>query len=580
MKLSIRNLFLLFYLPAFLLAGSISGREVSNFNLFDMHDKDHELYRVKGKAVVLFFTGTGCPIARKSVATLKKLDQKYASQGVDFWIINSYADESLKDMRDEIRKLRIRGMTYLRDLNQSVALAYGVNRTAEVIAIDTFSWETFYQGALDDQFSEGAEKPKATELFLKNALDQFLAGEAVSKPSTRSRGCRIAFERVGGESGVPDYASQVVPILKDKCVNCHRDGGIGPWNMTSHRRVRNYSDMIEEVVLTRRMPPWDPHPDYGHFKSDAGLTREQSQTLLSWVKAGSPKGDGPDPLTEPLPALPDWRLGKPDVVMALPEVQHIKATGIEPYRHLVIENPFDEDVWIEGMDFKPGNPKVVHHAILYAKWPGAPRGDKKGVFFYGWAPGSSTLKYPKGVAKKLPANATLTMEMHYTTNGEPQTDLSEMSFYVADGPQPRNGETRSAIDQSLDIPPGLEDARHVATYNFKKNATIYGLFPHMHFRGKWMRYELMTPDGKKKTLLHVPKYDFQWQLSYYPEEPIRVPAGSWLMVTGSFDNSAANPANPDYKKRVFFGQQTWDEMFIGFFEAADDPEEPPLAMVK
>ena len=167
--------------------------------------------------------------------------------------------------------------------------------------------------------------------------------------------------------------------------------------------------------------------------------------------------------------------------------------------------------------------------------------------------------------------------MHYTTNGEPQTDLTEMAFYLADGPQKRKGETRQAINSNLDIPPGEADARHMATYAFKKPTTIYGLFPHMHFRGKWMRYELLTPDGKKETLLHVPRYDFQWQLSYYLKEPLHVPAGSWLVVTGSFDNSVGNPNNPDPTRRVVFGEQSWDEMFIGFFEAADDPD-PELAL--
>ncbi|MBK1875917.1 redoxin domain-containing protein [Pelagicoccus mobilis] len=566
----------LLVVAACLLLASVNAREVPNFNLVDIHDRNHELYRAKGKAVVLFFTGTGCPIARKSSAALKELKAKYEPQGVDFWIVNSYFDEKKKDINKEINDLGLREFIYLRDLKQLVALSYGVNRTAEIIAIDTTSLEIFYQGAINDQFGEGAERPAPTENYLDESLSQFLAGEPIARPKTRARGCRISYAKVGGDTGVPDYVTQVAPLLRENCVECHRRGGIGPWSMTSHRRVSNYSDMIEEVILTRRMPPWDPHPDYGHFKDGQELSREELQTILQWVKAGAPKGDGEDPLRAPLPDYPDWRLGEPDVVLKLPEVQTIAATGVEPYRYIEVENPFDEDVWLSGLDVKPGNRSVVHHVILYAKWPGGPSFGDNGAFFIGWAPGASALQYSDGVAKKLPAHAKLTIEMHYTTNGTEETDQSEVALYLAKGPQERNAETRAAADWNLEIAPGDHDSRHVATYAFKKPATLYALFPHMHFRGKWMRYELLTPNGKRETLLHVPRYDFQWQLSYYLQEPLKVPAGSWLMVTGAFDNSPENPANPDPKKRVLFGQQSWDEMFIGFFEAADDPE--PLSL--
>jgi hypothetical protein len=344
--------------------------------------------------------------------------------------------------------------------------------------------------------------------------------------------------------------------------------------MNRHARVANYADMIEEVLLTRRMPPWDPHPEYGQFRNAQSLTREETQTLLRWVKGGASRGDGSDPLTAPLDPLPEWRLGTPNAILKLPEPQHVKATGVEPYRHITVPNPFTNDVWLVGLDIKPGNHKVVHHVILYAKWPGSPGDDEKGAFFVGWAPGASALRYPEGVAKRLPANAKLTIEMHYTTCGTEQVDQTEVALYLADSPPVRTAETRQAIQLDLNIPPGTPEAGHTATYAFTKPATIYGLFPHMHFRGKWMRYDLLLPDGRRETLLHVPRYDFLWQLSYYLREPRPVPAGSWLLVTGAFDNSTDNPANPNPHQQVVFGEQSWDEMFIGFFEAADDP---PLA---
>lgn len=554
-----------------LLSPNLSAATVSNFNLLDQHGKNHELYRAPGRAVVLFFTTTGCPIARKSSPKLKALQRQFSPDDLTVWMINAGAEEEKKAIDDELGELGLWRMTYLWDRKQVVALALGIERTAEVVAIETGSWKILYQGAVDDQFSEGAELPKPTQHFLADALRQFLAGKEISPAKTAAHGCRISYAKVSGPAETPDYATQVAPILREHCASCHRQGGIGPWSMSNHRRVSTYADMIAEVLQTRRMPPWDPHPDYGDFRDGNTLTREQTQTLMRWVAKGAPRGSGPDPLEEPLPAVPKWRLGSPTAILSLPEVQKVAATGIEAYRHLAVPNPFTNEVWLSGLEIKPGNAKVVHHVILYAKWPGAPEGNPNGVFFVGWAPGASPLSYPQGVAKRLPAHATLTMEMHYTTCGSEQTDATEIALFCAAGPQERHAETRSAMELNLDIPPGAPDARHAATYAFTKPATIYGLFPHMHFRGKSMRYELLLPDGRRETLLSVPRYDFKWQHGYYLKTPRHVPAGSWLLVSGSFDNSKGNPDNPDPKKQVYFGEQSWDEMFIGFFEAADDP---------
>jgi hypothetical protein len=241
------------------------------------------------------------------------------------------------------------------------------------------------------------------------------------------------------------------------------------------------------------------------------------------------------------------------------------------YRHIRLPNPFTNEVWISGTDIKPGNRKVVHHAILYAKWPGSgDDGSGNGVHFCGWAPGSPPSSYPVGVAKRLPAGAELTLEMHYTTCGSPQTDQTEVALYLAEGPQTREVTVRRAEDYDVNIPPGSEEARHTATYAFRKPAILYSMSPHMHVRGKWMRYELLLPNGRRETLLNVPRYDFNWQLGYNLAEPRRIPAGAWLLVTGAFDNSPGRPGNPDPTRRVHFGLQSWDEMFIGFFEAATD----------
>lgn len=558
-----------------LVGGMVPGvaREAPHFGLLDLQGRHHELQRAEGRVVVLFFTGNGCPIARKSAAKLRELRREFGGKGVSFWLVNTYPDDTLAESRREAAELGLWGFTYLRDPRQGVALAYGVERTAEVVAVATGSGKVLYQGAIDDQYAEGTERPKAQERYLHRALSEFLSDQPVTQVRTPARGCRITYAPRLGESGVPSYAEHVAPVLQKHCVPCHREGAIGPFAMDRHGRVRNYAEMIEEVLLTRRMPPWDPDPEHGRFAHATTLSREEMQVLLRWVEAGAPRGEGPDPLTEPLAALPDWPLGEPDVVLRLPQPESIPATGVLPYRHIRLANPFTNEVWVSATDVRPGNRRVVHHAILYARWEGSPDdGSGNGVHFCGWAPGYPPSRFPAGVAKRLPAGAELVLEMHYTTSGSPQTDQTEVALYLAPGPQPREVQVRRADDFDLEIPPGSDEARHSAMYGFQRPATLYALTPHMHVRGKWMRYELLLPDGTRETLLNVPRYDFKWQHSYFLAEPRRVPAGAWLHVTGAFDNSPGNPANPDSTQRVRFGLQSWDEMFIGFFEAADEPE--------
>ena len=389
---------------AVLSATAQAGREVPDFTLTDLSGHSHQLHRTGGRAVVLFFTGTGCPIARKSIPKLKAIEDRFGPEGVSTWIINAYPEDTRRDILKEVDELGLRRATYLRDPIQGVALALGVQRTAEVAVISTADWKVVYQGSIDDQLSEGAELPEPRQKFLETALTEFLSGRPVTRARTTSHGCRLAYAGTGGE--IPSYSRDVAPLLQKSCVSCHRDGALAPWAMDGHARVKNNAAMIEEVLLMHRMPPWSADPDFGHFSNDPRLTRDETQTLLRWVAAGAPRGEGLDPLTEPLPPLGEWALGKPDVVIRLPEMQHVPATGVLDYRQIPIPSPFTNGVWIAGMEVKPGNRKVVHHAILYAKWPGCPDGGTgKGVHLYGWAPGTPSLRYPDGVGKYLPAGA-------------------------------------------------------------------------------------------------------------------------------------------------------------------------------
>ena len=323
--------------------------------------------------------------------------------------------------------------------------------------------------------------------------------------------------------------------------------------MDGYGHVKNYARMIEEVLLTGQMPPWHADPAHGRWANDRSLSAEETQTLLHWIADGAPRGEGADPLALPAPPLPDWSLGKPDFIVALPKAEEIPANGVLDYRHIQVDLPLTNDIWLAGLEVKPGNRRVVHHVIVRAKWENGPDdGSGHGVMLTGWAPGLVNARFAPGTGKHVPRGSQIDLELHYTTTGSPQTDLTQIAFYLSPERPARELTTRAAIQTNLNLPPGADESRDVAIYGFEHPATIFSFMPHMHLRGSWMRYELLLPTGKQETVLNVPRYDFNWQTSYQLAEPLHVPAGTWLVATGGFDNSSANPYRVRPKARLSY----------------------------
>jgi peroxiredoxin len=548
-----------------------AGVEVMNFALLDYNGHLHELRRTDARAVVLYFTMNGCPIARQSYAKLRSLQKKFSESGVTIWIINVSDSESRSDIEKEARDFGAGSLPMLIDEAQGVAQALGVQRAAEAVAIGTKDWKIFYRGALDDQLTEGAKKPAATEKYLQRALEAFVGGKPVIPMTTVVHGCRIHVDG-GKETNTISYAKDIGPLLARKCADCHSTGNIGPWAMTSYRKVKSMADMTQEVLLARRMPPWDADPHYGKFSNDRALTREEKLLLLRWIEQGAPRGEGEDPLESFTPPPGDWPLGKPDVVVSLPKAQEIPATGVVDYRYVDVPLSFTNDVWVGGAAIKPGNLKCTHHVIVRVKYPKEGKTNtQEPEGLEGWSPGKSFQRFPEGTGKRLRPGAVLSFELHYNTTGQPQTDRTEIGLYLLKEKPPLRYETRMAINADLNLTPGESDLRSHAVAGFKRDTMLYAFIPHMHTRGAWMKYEALYPDGKRETLLSVPRYDFNWQLEYRLAEPRRMPAGTWILCTGGFDNSSRNPHNPDPMKRVHWGEQSFDEMFIGFMNVAELP---------
>jgi peroxiredoxin len=554
-------------LVVFAAVGFAVPSEVSNFSLLDQGGKAYELRRSQARAVVLFFTANGCPVARQSAAKLNTLREDLASRGVDVLLVNSSSGDDRASIAKEMRELRTPFLRVLKDDTQGLARHLGAHRTGEAVAISTKDWTVFYRGAIDDQVVEGAQKPAAAQRYLVAALEEFLAGKPISAAQTTARGCAITLDGGEGPDAAPvSYAKDVAPILEQKCVSCHSPGNIGSWAMTNHRKVKSMGSMIEEVILTRRMPPWDADPAYGKFANDASLSLNQAQTLLRWVHQGAPRGEGDDPLlVAKAPPAADWPLGPPDIILRLPRAQEIPATGVLPYRHIEVRAGNAAEAWVGAVWVKPGNRKVLHHVIGRIKENGIKDHTGGTEMFVGWAPGATLGRFPEGSGKYLPANAKFDVELHYTTNGTPQTDQTEIGLYLLKEKPALRYEHMPVANRGFEIRPGDPESFVQAMGAFKQGATLHGVTPHMHLRGRAMKFETLYPDGRREVIASIPRYDFNWQLTYQLAQPKKIPAGTWGVLSGTYDNSARNPANPDPTKTIHWGDQSFDEMFIGWY---------------
>ncbi|MBL9170987.1 MAG: redoxin domain-containing protein [Verrucomicrobiales bacterium] len=555
---------------------AVAPSEVMNFALIDHQGRLHELRRAGGKAVVLFFTANGCPVVRQNVRKFKALSERFSTDGVKFLLINSSPGDTREEISKEARELGVWHLPVLKDDTQGVARHLRVRRTAEIVAISTKDWVPFYRGALDDQMVEGAQKPAAEVHYLEQALTSFLANSPVAIAKTVARGCLIHFDGGEGPDDAPvSYSKAVAPILLAKCVECHSAGNVGSWAMSGHRKIKSMSSMIEETLITRRMPPWDADPHVGRFRNDQSLTVAEAQTLLRWIHQGSPRGEGPDPLEgRQVAGQPEWPLGQPDIILKLPKPETIPASGVLDYRHIEVPAGNAKEAWLGAIWVKPGNLKVVHHVIGRLKEGGKRDAVGQTEMLVGWAPGTTQGWFPTNTGKYIPAQARFDVEMHYTPNGTEQTDQTEIGLYLLPEKPASRFEAVPLVDFTFEIPPGDPDSKTQALYCFKKGATLYSVTPHMHLRGKWMKFEALLPNGKRELLCSVPRYDFNWQRTYELEKPRKIAPGTWVMISGGYDNSPHNPANPDPKKAVHWGDQSFDEMFLGWYNVAWDPEAP------
>jgi len=559
-------------LPLLWLAGQAwavnPGQVVDNFRLLDHNGKSHELYYSSDmKAVVLMVHGNGCPIVRQAVPALREIREKYQSQGVEFLLLNSNLQDKRDDVAAESKEFNV-DFPILLDEAQLIGEQLGVVRTSEVFVIDPKGWKLVYRGPMDDRLSYEKQRP-ASKHYLTDALDAVVAGKPVKVSKADGVGCLVNFpERdLKTTHAQISYSKQIAPMLVEKCTACHQTGGVAPWAMTKYDVVKGFAPMIREVVRTQRMPPWHADPHYGEWQNTRGLSDDQRKLLVHWIEAGAPRGTGPDPLTSVKPDTNEWKHGKPDLIVEVPAYD-IPATGVIEYQYPKVKNPLGRDVWITAVEIHPGAKQAIHHII--AQDPvvlnGQQRGGNGGGNLAGFAPGMSPIVYQAAPGVLFPKDADFVFQMHYTPNGKAVTDHSKIGFYFREADNPPKYPLRltALTDFRFQIPPGAKEYGTTVSRDITRDMLVYNFMPHSHLRGKSGTMSVVYPDGKQEILLNVPKYDFNWQTVYEYKEPKKIPAGSKLVWNFNWDNSTQNPGNPDPTKSVKWGDQTFEEMGIGF----------------
>jgi peroxiredoxin len=547
------------------------GQRVPDFMLSDTSGKPVSLYGYAGqKAVVLAFTGTDCPVGNLYMPRLKALAERYAARGVAFVAVNSNTNTT---PAEAVRHAKWYGISFpvLMDPAQKAAGIVGATRVNEVAIIDGRA-TLRYRGAIDDQYDFTARKPAPTKNYLTDALEGVLKGGDATFPVTAVAGC--LFDRGAGEPtkaatdelppvGKVTWAKEVAPILQEKCQSCHRPTQIAPFPLLTYDDAKRWSAMISEVVKEKRMPPWHAEPGVGEFANDRSLTPRERATLTAWHEQNAPLGD-PKAAPAPKTFADGWLIGKPDMILTMPTPYTVKAEGTLPYQWFTVPTGFTSDRWIQAVQVKPGERAVVHHVLVFVD-------DKKGggrmrSQLAAYVPGDVPSVYPRGVAKKIPAGADILLQVHYTPVGKPTADQTSVGLVFAKEPPRQEANTFGFFKLDLRIPPNAPDVRMEKEMTVPADVRLLSIWPHMHLRGKSFSLAATYPDGRAETLLFVPRYDFNWQTRYELKTPKTLPRGTRLRMTATFDNSPANPHNPNPNASVRWGEQTDDEMLIGYLD--------------
>ena len=546
------------------------GRIAPDAKLKDLAGREISLSAFSGRPLVVACISAACPLSNKFGPELARIEKDFAAEEVAFLFINPLAAQRAGELQKFAGIFALKA-PLVPDAT-GFAATLGATTTTEVFVFDA-ARTLVYRGAINDQYGLGYSKDAPTKNYLRDALAATLRGAVPAVAATSAPGCALDLPAPpAAVANAPTYHREISRIVQANCLECHRAGGLAPFALESAADLIEHAGMIKKQLDRGAMPPWFAAPEHSGmhavFANDRSLPAADKAALLAWLQSGRALGN---PADAPRPRVfsEGWVIGQPDAVFRLPEPVQIKAEGTMPYQWRVVETSFAEERWVRGYEIRPTAREVVHHVIVKVHDKAAAvldRGEGEEGFFAAYVPGNSSRVLPEGFAKRLPAGAKISFQIHYTPNGKATQDQLEIGLLFAKEPPRHEVHVVAVAHPRLNIPPGA--AHHVETKEqrvpFTMNVTAYTA--HMHVRGKAFKYELTTPDGKTETLLDIPRYDFNWQLQYDYAQPKVFPRGSTLKITAVFDNSTGNPANPDPNKNVRWGPQTTDEMMIGYLE--------------
>jgi len=557
-------------------ANSSTSREVGDFSLLDHEGAFHQLSRYSNRqAVVLYVYGSESVLAASGVEKLRALHEKYEERHVEFLMIDPYRE----DTRDSIAtslKGYANEIPVLVDSTQLVSRSLGVRAAGEVLVIDPGSMILLYRGAIDSRTGTEALLESASDS--RNFLDEVLSAVTLNGVVIGDVPWEHG-ELIDYESGhfTPDtsisYVRDIVPILERRCVDCHREGGVAPWSMDSHLMVSGWAPMIRETLLTMRMPPGQIDSAFiEKFVDVHFITDEEKTTLVNWIDQGALKDGNEDPLADLPPVESGWALGEPDLVIEFP-AQEIPASGVLEYKFVPVEIGLDRDRWVRAYEFDIGDKTSLHHVVAYTQDAKQQRQNQSGggsrTNFGGYAPGREYVSFDENTGILLQEDMRFMVQFHYTTTGKPIVDVTRIGLYFHEL-APEFPLARTAVmNGEFVIPPGVEDFSVTARALIETDSYLYNIAPHMHYRGKRVKYRAEYPDGESEELLSIPNFQHNWQMIYKLREPLFLPAGTVIVADGAFDNSPLNPLNPDPSKEVRWGDQVWDEMFIAWMRVSE-----------
>jgi hypothetical protein len=560
--------------------------------LLDVQGRPHDLSPASERSAQVFiFTSTECPIANGYVPELNRLYRavRAGDSQVDFYSVISDRSISRAAAEKHAREYQIE-YPVLFDASGDLAAHLKPTHTPEAFVLNR-QGAVVYRGRIDDIWADlGKRKAQATRHDLKDAIAATVSGKPVPAERTEPVGCLFEEGASGSEKAVVTYNRDIAPIIHGQCMNCHRTGEVAPFPLTNHAEVAKRAGQIVRVTQSRFMPPWRAEPEFGHFLGERRLTDQQLAVIKQWAESGTPVGDPAD--LPPAPKFAEgWLLGEPDLIVKMPEPFELRADGRDEFRNFVIPLNVDQDRLVAAVEFRPGNRRIVHHAIFYLDSNGAARkrdeadpGPGYGSFggpginptgaIGGWAPGGTPRFLPDNMGRYLRKGSDLVLQIHYHPSGKQESDQSTIGIHFVKSASNKAVAGIMVADRSLDIPAGAAEHRMTGQYTLPNDVTMVGIVPHMHLLGRDMRAVAKLPDGTTVPLIWIKDWNFNWQDQYLFAEPLRFPKGTKLEVAAVYDNSADNELNPNSPpRRVRWGEQTTDEMFICFFLVnTDDPK--------